>query len=251
MSVNVKTILKSPLAVGACITAVITVSGTLYAVAKPKAMVSSAESANMIQTSADDCKTIVFDDKPPLNVRANPIEQAGNIVGSLRNGDVVTVIGGRDGWLQISQPVVGWIYEKLTRQRCESDGPVATLIRKRVSDPALENLPNDSGSRLYRESVSHFQAGNLRGAIELAKAVPADSAAYPQARTALKTMPQTWDKAKTQFLTAVEAQEQSRWNDVLKIATNFPDIRYWREKLTPIVKRAIQMQHNFSDKEVQ
>jgi hypothetical protein len=253
MSVNVKTVLKSPLAVGACITAVITVSGTLYAVAKPKAMLSSAESANVIQTVAQDCQTVVFDDNPPLNVRSNPIEKAGNIVGSLQNGVVVTVIGGKDGWLQISQPIVGWIYENLTRQTCESDGPIATLSRKQVNDPALANLPNDQGSRLYRESLSHFQAGNLSGAIALAKAVPANSAAYPQAQSALKTMPKSWDKAVTQYSTALQAEEQNRWNDILKIATNYPDIRYWREKLTPIVKRAIQMQHDFSepDKDVQ
>lgn len=253
MSVNVKTILKSPLAVGACITAVMTVSGTLYAVAKPKATINSTESANVIQTVAQDCQTIVFDDKPPLNVRSAPIEKVGNIVGSLQNGIVVTVIGRRDGWLQISQPVVGWIYEKLTRETCESDGPVATLSRKRVNDPALASLPNDPGSRLYRESLSHFQAGNLNGAIALAKAVPANSAAYPQAQSALKTMPKSWDKAVTQYSTALAAEEQNRWSDILKIATNYPDIRYWREKLTPIVKRAIQMQHDFSgsDRDVQ
>jgi uncharacterized protein YgiM (DUF1202 family) len=243
MSVNVKTILKSPLAVGACITAVVAVTGTFYAIANQKTSVNGF-GLKAIQASADDCKTIVFDDKPPLNVRATPIEKTGNVVGSLQNGDVVTVIGAKGDWLQINAPVVGWIYKNLTRRDCASDAPVATLTQDEASDPTLVGLPNDSGSRLYLKSLAHFQAGNLNGAIALARAVPVNSAAYPKAQTALKTMPQAWSQAKTQFSTAQQAEQESRWSDILKIAMNYPDIRYWRERLTPIVKKASQMQHD-------
>ncbi len=248
MSVNVKTILKSPLRVGACLTATVTLAGTVYALTHSRSMVKRAESAQLVQASR--CKTVVFDDKPPLNVRETPVERSGNIVASLNNGEILTVVGEQDGWLKISEPTTGWVYQNLTRLSCD-DVPTATLTRKRVTDPTLAALPNDSGSRIYREAVSQFQAGNLTGAIALARSVSADSAAYPQAQIALKTMPQTWNQAENKYSTAREAAEQSRWNDILKIATEYPDIRFWREKLTPIVKKAIRMQYFTPGKEGQ
>ncbi|MBW4443321.1 MAG: SH3 domain-containing protein [Plectolyngbya sp. WJT66-NPBG17] len=245
MSVNVKTILKSPLMVGACLTATVTLAGTVYAVTHPRSMVKRAEAAQSVQAS---CKTIVFDAKPPLNVRDTPIERSGNIVASLENGEILTVIGEHDGWLKISEPAPGWVYENLTRKTCASDPPTATLTRKRITDPVLATLPDEPGSRLYREAVSQFQSGNLTGAIALARSVSADSAAYPQAQIALKTMPQSWDKARNKYGTALEAEEQNRWNEILKITTDYPDIRYWREKLAPIVKKAIRMQYFSANK---
>ncbi|MBD1824745.1 SH3 domain-containing protein [Cyanobacteria bacterium FACHB-DQ100] len=241
MSVNLKTILKSPLMVGACLTATVTLVGTMYALTHPRSMVKLADSSPSGQATS--CKTVVFDDKPPLNVRATPAVQPGNIVASLNNGETVTVVGEQDGWLKISAPTTGWVYQNLTRQKCEGDPPAARLSSRRVVDPALEVLPDESGTRLYREAVSQFQAGNLPGAIKLAQMISADSAAYPHAQTALKIMPQAWDQAKVQYQKAVNAEKQSRWNDVLKIAIKYPDIRYWREKLTPIVKKAIRMQY--------
>ena len=249
MSVNVKTILKSPLMAGACITATVTIAGTLYAVTHPRSMVNRAESAQTVQ--AKRCKTVVFDAKPPLNVRDTPVERAGNIVASLDNGEILTVVAEREGWLQISAPTAGWVYQNLTRETCDNDLPAAALSRKRTSDPNLATLPSDEGSRLYRESVSQFQAGNLTGAIALAKAVSADSAAYPQAQIALKTMPQTWNQAEAKYSNAREAAQQSRWSDILQIVAEYPDIRFWREKLTPIVKQAIQNQGFAALKEAQ
>lgn len=241
MSVNLKTILKSPLMAGACLTATVTLVGTMYALTHPRSMVKRAEANPSEQATS--CKTVVFDDKPPLNVRATPAVQPGNIVASLDNGETLTVVGAQNGWLKISAPVTGWVYQNLTRQRCESDPPVARLSSRRGVDPALERLPDELGTRLYREAVSQFQAGNLPGAIKLAQMISADSAAYPHAQTALKMMPQTWNQAEFQYRKAVNAEKYSRWNDVLKIAVEYPDIRYWRERLAPIVKKAIRMQY--------
>lgn len=249
MSVNVKTILKSPLMVGACITATVTLAGTLYAMTNPRSMVKRAESAQTVQATR--CKTVVFDAKPPLNVRNMPVERSGNVVASLNNGEILTVVAEHEGWLQISAPAAGWVYQNLTRETCKNDLPAATLTRKRTTDPTLAMLPNDEGSRLYREAVSQFQAGNLTGALALAKAVSADSPAYPQAQIALKTMPQTWDQAESKYTTAREAAQQSRWSDILQIVAEYPDIRFWREKLTPIVKKAIQNQDFAVSKEAQ
>lgn len=241
MSVNVKTVLKSPLVVGAGLTAMVTLLGTVYALTQPRSLMNRAESAQLIQ--ANGCTTVVFDDKPPLNVRESPIEQPGNIIASLNNGEVLTVEREQNGWLKISAPTAGWVYQNLTRKTCDGDAPAATLVRKRINNPVLATLPDQPGTRLYREAISQFQGGNLTGAIALLRSISADSAAHRPAQTALKTMPQAWDQAERKYKNARAAEKQRRWADILVIATDYPDIRHWREKLAPIVRKATQMHH--------
>lgn len=234
MAMSVSSIFKSPLTIGAGITTVITVAGVIYAIFYPRQTPSA-----MLQTNKPACKIVVFDPKPPLNVRSAPIAQSGNVVAKLKNEDVLTVVGNRDEWLQISAPAAGWVYQNLTKEICDSSTPTAVLSQKPSPDPTL---PNDQGSQLFQQAVSHFQAGNLKGEIALARAVPATSPAYDQAQAALKTMPKSWDQAEAKYKTAQQAKRESRWSDILKIATEFPDIRFWREQLAPLVKEAIQMQ---------
>lgn len=251
MSVSVKRILNSPLMVGVCITAVVTVTGTIYALLNPRPTTTRSAATLTSDAQVEDCKTVVFDPEPPLNVRATPIEQPGNIVGKLQNGQILTIVNKQNGWLQISSPIVGWVYEKLTQESCDST-PVATLTEKSSIDtPETPALQSDQGSRLFKEAISHFQAGNLRGAIALANAVPADSPAYDQAQAAIKTMPQNWNRAKSKYDTAQQAMADNRWSDILRIATDFPDIRYWREQLAPIVKKAIRMHYLTATQEEQ
>jgi hypothetical protein len=251
MSVNVKQMLKSPLVVGACITTVITVTGTVYALLIPRSTTPQSAATLVSEADEEDCKTVVFDPKPPLNVRDTPNDQPGNIVATLQNGEILTVVSERDGWLQVSKPVVGWVYEKLTQQSCDST-PVATVVQKTaIHATKAQDLADDHGSQLFEQALSNFQDGNLPGAIKLAHAVPVESPAYDQAQAAIKTMPKTWNRAKSKYDTAERAMANNRWNDILTIATDFPDIRFWREKLTPMVKKAIQMHYVTSRKEEQ
>jgi hypothetical protein len=238
MSVKIKTILQSPLAVGACVTAVVTVVGTAYALIYPRP---GSTAAWLRSPNQANCRTVVFDPKPPLNVRSTPSDKPGNIVGSLLNDQEVTIEREQDGWIQIKEPVQGWIYQNLTKTICDNQKPgVAFNV---PASPA----PDDLGSKMLRQASAQFQAGNLKGAMALAKAVPEESPAYSQAQVELRTMPRQWDQAKVKYDTAREALENRRWSDVLTIVTEFPDIRYWRQQLTPVVKQAILMQHLMDD----
>lgn len=61
---------------------------------------------------------VVEDPDPPLNVRSAPQVQDGNIVGQLPNGTFVSVVDEQNGWLQISDPVPGWVAKNRTRSSC-------------------------------------------------------------------------------------------------------------------------------------
>lgn len=60
---------------------------------------------------------VVKDPEPPLNVRSAP-STAGSILGKLKNGEWVSVQDEKDGWLQITNPIAGWISKQRTDHAC-------------------------------------------------------------------------------------------------------------------------------------
>jgi hypothetical protein len=246
-------LLKSPLAIGTCITIIVTAAGTAYALlySQQGAAASKYLLFNTgLQGKGRVCKTIVSDPQPPLNVRSTPIVQQDNRVGVIENGVEVTIVAEQDGWFQLSQPVPGWISKKLTQTDCGDSNQAASAASASVvkdPPPSSPDRSTDRGNQLLEQARTHYQAGNLKGAIALAQEVPIESAAYDKAQDALRIMPQLWDQAKAKYVTAEKARNDKRWNDVLKIATEYPDIRYWRQRLAPIVKAATLKQQNSLD----
>lgn len=67
--------------------------------------------------SPNNCSLIVNDPQSPLNVRSLP-DLKSNPVGTLNNGTPVTSVTEKDGWIQISEPVKGWIAKNRTQRVC-------------------------------------------------------------------------------------------------------------------------------------
>lgn len=84
-------------------------------------LVSQKSSPVIITPSTLGCKivmAIVDDPEAPLNVRSIPEVIEGNIVGKLENNTFVSVINEKSGWLQITNPVRGWVAKNRTRSSC-------------------------------------------------------------------------------------------------------------------------------------
>jgi len=67
------------------------------------------------------CKiTMVKVDDPdaPLNVRAKPTITAENVIGQVKNGTYLSVVIEQNGWLQISNPIQGWVAKSRTQSGC-------------------------------------------------------------------------------------------------------------------------------------
>ena len=241
MAFRVNQILKSPLFVGGCVTAVITVAGTVYVSLAPRPNPSTA-SQLPVQSSSDPaiamngCLTIVNDPQPPLNVRAAPSDRFNNIVGTLQDGETVTVIGRQRGWLQVNAPISGWVDQSLTKTICDK-AEQAEFIKAAA-------MKAKGGERILADAIEDYQSGDLSSAIKLLKTIPEDSPVYAQAQVALTTMPTQWKRAKNLYSNAQVALKENRSADVLKLVNEIPDIRYWREKFTPLVKQAIYEQKN-------
>lgn len=244
MAFRVDQILRSPLGVGAGVTAMIIVVGTGYVFLKPQPNSSTAAQppSETAQSPADPlaafrgCLTIVNDPQPPLNVRAAPTDRFDNIIGKVEDGNPVMVIGKQRGWLQISTPVPGWVDKSLTKTIC--DQAEQAELEKSIA------IKTDVGNRVLAEAIEEYQSGDLTSAIKLMKTIPEDSSVYAQAQVALKTMPNEWKRAKSLYGKAQTALKENKAEDVLKLVGEVPDVRYWRQKFTPLVKQAIYYQQH-------
>lgn len=217
-----KQALGSPLAIGIGAAILTTIIGTTWL---------QSQSQSTANDTRPHCRTIVADPKPPLNVRTSPIVAEDNVQGRLENGTILTVVDESNGWLQISQPLSGWVYKELTATSCTG---TANLSATTATD--------DPGPQLLAEATHQYHAGNLNGALALAKTVPTNSAAYLQAQAALTNWPKAWQRAANQFYDAQQALQAGRWQDVLAQVRQLPESRYWRSRLTPLIRQAMQEQ---------
>jgi hypothetical protein len=189
--------------------------------------------------STGDCKTIVRDPDPPINVRSSPIVAPDNIINTLANGSQIIVVDEKvftdnEPWLRISAPYPGWVAKKLTVTSCV---------------PVSQTTPTDDGSaEILAQARDQYHAGQLAAAIALAETVPQPSLTYDAAKAAIVRWQTDWKTAEATFNEAQQALNQGQWQDVIVKVQNFPDNRFWRDKLTPLVRKAMDQKHRSSSK---
>lgn len=110
------------------ITATITAITGLIAVINPKPQQPSVAtttnpgaqqpSPSVATTIPVNCKNVVDDPDPPLNVRVGPGVNF-EVVGTLPNETPISVVENNGkGWLRITSPQSGWVTKKRTRTLC-------------------------------------------------------------------------------------------------------------------------------------
>lgn len=192
-----------------------------------------AGSTNQTQLN---CQTIIADPNPPLNVRSSPVVAPDNKLASLPNGTPLSIVDEQQGWLRISSPLQGWVYKELTVTTCTNPSVTAATPAPRIQGQ------KDEGPQLLAIATEQYQSGNLKGAIALLKTISPQSASHTAAQLFVRQWQQDWSQAESDYYTAQKALRDRRWQDVLKQVNGYPDIRYWREKLAPIVQQALKEQ---------
>jgi serine/threonine protein kinase len=74
-------------------------------------------SPTTVNSLCDYTKRLISDPNPPINVRQGAGKDYA-IVGKLDNGTQITVTGEKQGWLQISAPIAGWVAANRTKPIC-------------------------------------------------------------------------------------------------------------------------------------
>ncbi|HAX84913.1 MAG TPA: serine/threonine protein kinase [Cyanobacteria bacterium UBA11370] len=188
-----------------------------------------------------------------LNVRSQP---NGDIVSLVKKGTTLTTIGtGQNGWVEISSPSKGWVYQKYIN--CTSAEP--TIAQTKPSPTRVETTPSptpiqtpkptkspdkpkpaDNDVRTLVKAAEKYQQGNLKEAIADAQSILPTSPAFKEAQAKIEQWEQEWSDAKTKFDKIQQAYDEGRYVDVLIYASdsNFPEQRYWREKLNQLIRDA-------------
>ncbi|MBD2496000.1 serine/threonine-protein kinase [Nostoc sp. FACHB-280] len=102
----------------------------------------------------------------------------------------------------------------------------------------LNNSPAYSENETLYKATENYQAGDLQGAIALAKSIPSYSNVYPEVQATIEVWQKQWLQAAEQYLLAEQALNEGRWSDVFKTANLVPDILYWQSKTQLLVQKA-------------
>lgn len=102
----------------------------------------------------------------------------------------------------------------------------------------LHATPSNPGLALLERASQQYQMGNFEGAIAIANKIPQESPAYQDALLAKRQWRQEWNLAASQFEAIKTAFDEQRWQDVLDMAHELPDLTYWQQQTAPFVLAA-------------
>ena len=102
----------------------------------------------------------------------------------------------------------------------------------------INNSPAYSEAEALYKATEEYQAGNLEGAIALARSIPSNSNVYSEAQATIGEWQQQWEVAAKKYQAVERAFNENRWTDVLRTAAQVPDILYWQSKSDKLAKQA-------------
>lgn len=100
------------------------------------------------------------------------------------------------------------------------------------------NSPAYSETEALYKATQQYQAGNLEGAIALARTIKPNSNVYSEAQATIGEWQQQWEVAAQRYQAVEKAFNENRWRDVLRSAPQVPDILYWQSKTDKLAKSA-------------
>jgi serine/threonine protein kinase len=102
----------------------------------------------------------------------------------------------------------------------------------------MNNSPAYSETEALYKATEQYQAGNLEGAIALARSIKPNSNVYSEAQATISEWQQQWEVAAQRYQAVEKANSENRWTDVLRTAAQVPDILYWQSKTDKLAKSA-------------
>ncbi|AFZ15228.1 serine/threonine protein kinase [Crinalium epipsammum PCC 9333] len=178
-----------------------------------------------------------------LNVRSGSSKNS-NIIGTVEQGTNLYLTGNKqNGWVEINSPVKGWVFSGSQFVNCGSASETPTQTQPeipKISSNKPRPVSEDKSANILDQATNKFQSGDINGAIALAKSIPFSSSNYQETIKTVKRWRQEWEIAQDKFNQASQAFEQGRWEEVLVLTKDaeFPDIKYWKDRLQNLAKEA-------------
>ncbi|HEY9873829.1 MAG TPA: protein kinase [Candidatus Obscuribacterales bacterium] len=180
-----------------------------------------------------------------LNIRPGPGTDR-DPLNTVQQGTKVLLTGTeRNGWVEISSPVKGWVFGESQYINCATASQTPVPTPSQTVPPKKPDIASpDRGSSILKKANQKYQAGDLESAIALLKSIPLNSSTFQDAQATVKRWRQEWTNAEDKFNAAQKAFNEGRWQDVLALEkdTEFPDIQFWKDKLHDLVVKAEKRQ---------
>lgn len=240
--------------IGMAVVLAIAAFGLTYAirVGSFASLIGKRNTKDVVNSSRGTCKVVA---NGVLNVRTEP---GGDIVETVEPGASLSLTGkGKNGWVQISSPKKGWVFNNKKYIDCTSASqkPVETTVSQKpveipVSQKPVETpkpkpstappKPVDNGSQTLAKAAEQYQKGALDKAIDAAKSIPANSPAYQDAQAKIKQWQQEWSATQEKYNKIQKALDEGRWDEVIGAATDpkFIQQSYWRDQLSKLIQEA-------------
>ena len=193
-----------------------------------------------------------------LHVRSGP---GGGVVDTVPQGTNLALTGKqRNGWVEISSPVNGWVFNESQYIDCSSPGqtsvetaerpapvetpvaqiPIETPPPKPVAPKPKPSVDVNKDSKALAKATEKSQDGDWERAIAIAKSIPASSPAYQDAQAKIEKWQQEWSSTKAKFDKIQKALDEGRWDEVIAAATDpkFVQESYWRDQLNKLIEEA-------------
>jgi serine/threonine-protein kinase len=221
---------------------------------------SNGNNTQEVNGSRGSCKVV----SGGLNIRSSP---KGSVIKTVQKGTNLSLTGTEEkGWVEISSPVNGWVYQRSDLIDCTSPSqiPIETAVNPKpvettASQTPIETIPTqkpveaskpkpsivrpkpvDNSSKALETAADKYESGDLQGAIADAQKIPPSSDAFKDAQAKIQQWQQEWSTTKAKFDELQKALDEGRWDVVFKAAVDpkFLEQRYWREQLNKLIEEA-------------
>ncbi len=255
---------KAPLLIGLGMAIVVGAAGMAFAIRQGSLTSNLSGDRNVIRasTSANGNCTVV---SGGLNIRSGP---NGSVIDTVKKGTTLALTGNqRNGWLEISTPIKGWVYNGSNLVKCTlpnqepvetaqvnpkpvETAPVQTPPETKATqkpDQAPKPSPStppvkpvDQGSNTLNTADQKYESGDLQGAIAEARKILPGSETYEEAQAKIQKWQQDWAAAEAKYKELQTALDEGRWDKVLKATVDpkFLEQRYWKDRLNQLVEQA-------------
>ncbi len=101
--------------------------------------------------------------------------------------------------------------------------------------------PREPATKLLEQARKKYESGDFFGAINLLRSIPQNASDFQEAASMMSQWQKDWTKAEALFNDINQAMEDGQWErvkDYQKHPEKLPDIKYWRNKIEPLLKEA-------------
>ena len=115
----------------------------------------------------------------------------------------------------------------------------ATMV---TSSPTPTPSPtSEPTTKMLERAKTQYESGDFLGAFALLKSIPKNASDFQEAATMMSQWQKDWQKAESLFNDINQALDDGQWDrvkDYQKNPDKLPDIKYWRNRIEPLLKQA-------------